>query len=265
MKFRILAPWVVFLLVFSSGCLQRLEEPTTTVRTTAVFNCKEEKSPFARDFCYIAEAKVKKDIVLCEKVEDQNFRFQCYLELAKAKKDSSLCEKVEDVDYRYFCEAYSKRDPSSCEKIGGDKDSCYYVLGTLKHDPLLCEKIKTYQTGRDFCYLNAAEAKQNTSICGWVENPLVKEACYNGSKSCDNMGDQNWRDLCYYNIVAIRQNHSICEKIVSEYRKDSCYYRVAEVQRDPTLCGTIVNQEIKDRCYFVTNDSVSRYLNILDY
>lgn len=65
------------------------------------------------------------------------------------------CNEIGEYDYNFKDEcirrlASSKKDPSICENIRDDKNSCYTVVAALLKNNQICEKI-TDETAKEEC------------------------------------------------------------------------------------------------------------------
>ncbi len=164
-----------------------------------------------KDWCYTDVAVDKKDISICEKIQNQDNKEGCYSGVAEAKQDISICEKIHDQD---------------C------KDECYVSVAKAKQDISICEKMEQnpYKAYKELCYSKVAFAKQDPTICVQIQY-------------------QNIRDDCYFSVAAIKENISICDKIQRNFNKESCYLEVASRKQDISICDKIHDQGIKDLCF----------------
>lgn len=98
---------------------------TIAVHQTLNFSiCDKIKNEHSKIGCRIDIAIKKNDIPLCiEVAEDREGRDKCYYEIGvRVRKDVSLCEKVEDQFLRYMCMALITRDESYCYKMVRSSD-----------------------------------------------------------------------------------------------------------------------------------------------
>jgi hypothetical protein len=87
-------------------------------------------SPDIRGSCYLKVAISKKDLTICEKIDNLSYRYNCNMELAEIKKDESICATKFDQ--------FAAND-------------CYHQLAKIKKDSSLCNRI-TNENHRQECY-----------------------------------------------------------------------------------------------------------------
>jgi hypothetical protein len=110
-----------------------------------------------KNVCY---ARITGDESFCEKAEPLVtptgtflLKDSCYSEMAELKKDVSLCEKVDDFkDSCYNSVASATGDFSICEKISSSsylKDYCFSRIAVSKKDSLICANIQDVNARQD--------------------------------------------------------------------------------------------------------------------
>ena len=153
-------------------------------------------------------------------------------------------------------------DENICETLyrdlGPDKDLCYRKLARAAGNASLCGMMSGGDVLlRDYCYKDAAEMNNDTSICEEVENIDIRERCKHGIKyedyhetHCEEIAKCMFRDECFWNLARKTNNSLLCEKIDSVEYTGYCYFSFARLLGDEAFCGKINDLKMKDECYF---------------
>lgn len=109
--------------------------------------CRKASSDRRKD-CYAMIAEIANNADLC--AEAGALKDQCYDQYARDMRDVSVCDKMTDVNYKDSCYsnmASSAGDPALCEKIRNvnQKDSCYFNMAMRFSDSSYCNKIVNSQ------------------------------------------------------------------------------------------------------------------------
>lgn len=187
----------------------------------------------------------------------------CFSELAGAKKDLTLCDKI-DNDYergQCYSNALSGSDivnPQWCEILSdkSQKAGCYSMIAINTRERSFCEKadeILASNIPGQGCHIFDLTSK-DISICEEKEDT--------------NIG-LNSKGNCYFEFAMVTTKASLCNKIPSDYQsvKDYCLGNVATRQRDVSICKEISGEQDRNKCYFilgVMNDDSSSCNKILN-
>lgn len=120
--------------------------------------------------------------------------------------------------------------------------NCYRDFLNDGYSEKSCEK--TGEKNKDFCYLGAAIAKRDETICG-MSKPLeslcniLLSIIKGGLSEEENIVRCEGFPTCYEYIFAEKgYNGEICEK-VKEEEKENCYVGAAAVKKDENLCDKV--------------------------
>lgn len=61
-----------------------------------------------RNGCFGAIAKKRKDVAICDKIDEKMLLNGCYADIAKELKDNSICQKIQDKMWKEICEEWVK-------------------------------------------------------------------------------------------------------------------------------------------------------------
>ena len=199
--------------------------------------CDNLSNDSYKNTCYSMVIGQTKDISMCE-VDSNDIpeKITCYKNLALAKDDPEICQKI---DYNYFkewCTTDSAKDFSIChsikkgmlywdeaklndqkniclgavtgnvnycEKITGNKSSCYSDIAARRDDLSICDKIESDNYSKDECYMRIATKRGDSSLCNELGNKL--------------------REQCYNQISIQKADFSFCEKLLGA-EQYQCYY-----------------------------------------
>ena len=108
-------------LQYQQMCYQQITGKTQTdTQTTPTGDCSSLSSPIDQYNCYVKQAEIKNNPVLCNQMQSQDFKDNCYSQVAKDTKNPKLCAQV--VTQK-------------------NKDNCYYALAAAVNDGKLCDTI----------------------------------------------------------------------------------------------------------------------------
>ena len=132
-------------------------------------------------------------------------------------------------------------------------------------------KIFVSEETKEYCYLLAARAAKDETICQEIKSHYVhpdgnaRYACYaqlakvkNDIKICDNVGTENVRmgqtkDACLSQVLGQQKDDSQCLTISDLYYKNYCYYQVALLTNNVEICKKMKRDgswsSIFDGCY----------------
>lgn len=239
--------------------------------------CEKLESAFSKEKCFDELGVKMLDPLLCEKAksiceeEVQSGRTDtvciadgCLSEVAQAKKDITICEKIDDKYYKnvscYIGIAEETRDYSACGKIEKDLDvGLNAPPGTTGSDVInICN-----QRVKNAIAKNKAKSENNISYCKEI-------------KSVNEGWDIS--EDCYYEIATDKKDISVCKKITNESKqaeciavinnphacarvadggccstlsfRQSCFNKAAISLEDPAFCGAAGLDDSKDDCYF---------------
>lgn len=246
----------VVLLVYTVYCFQTRPD---SVRLLAVWDRAEECEAFVsregRDSCFSQVAYHTEDILLCEKIRDDETRYgcisntpdtdpgacmripetsptkeSCLQRRASATMDASECASFRD-EARDVCFLQSEQ----CDKVANTsaliKALCVMRVITRTPDAAMCEQIsdglrKDY---RDRCFSTAADRTGNASMCMKIMDERTRAGCLSG-------------------IAYNSHDSALCMKITDLVERDYCLVRLAEGTRQLPLCSEVVTPEYQDTC-----------------
>ncbi len=191
----------------------------------------------------------EKNIIQCEKYNSYELSFQCYQSLAVLHKDVKYCESIKrsfetgsmHKDHCYDLVARELQNVDLCQNIGNKNAlSAPYAdcVASIKKTVLACPPLEPphYYNGSYSCYLEAAVAKMDLSVC-------------------DKFGSDNESKMtCYESVAETKKDASICELGSSTgEQRDSCYSKLffSSDNQNESLCEKITNTELKNRCHKV--------------
>jgi hypothetical protein len=117
------------------------EDPSVCKRLTAYPYYGNES--LCRDDYYKILAKEKKDISLCEKIQEGTRHSGCIENFVKLTGNLDLCEKIKEKLFRDWCYRDYATTLEGCDKASGiSRDFCIERLAILSNNSSWCEKIE---------------------------------------------------------------------------------------------------------------------------
>jgi len=120
-------------------------------------------------------------------------QYESSSEACKETQEYSKCTTIVRCEYE---------DPEICEKFEYAKESCYYTFVRSKKDASVCENIRY----KEECYgivLQIAVKEENREICSSFVNPTWKDGCYHSvakqkkeASICNWISEQSVKDAC---------------------------------------------------------------------
>lgn len=233
----------------------------TPVQPSTELACEEIKDKTEADRCYYNSAILKNNLTACSFILSNSLRDSCNLNFAIQLNDSTLCVRILDDAARDNC--YHTLAPvigiATCNKIENKtlRKQCRLELGD---DTVLCEELADAFNFK----LCMAKAKENSSICGEIENSTLVDSCYfefakskDDPSTCALPSSLGARDDCYQYFANLRSNSSLCMRISSNYSKYLC---LTKITGNYTLCNELSDYLQRDSCIEVFATDRSNHL-----
>jgi hypothetical protein len=172
------------------------------------------------------------------------WRDSCFNSLAVSSGDYSYCERIARGSLRDTClssvGSASPQDREFCMRLpeGAARDRCLLALARQTGLAGDCNGISS-QLGLEQCYLEAASASLNPSLCSLLDNNVSRMECQNR----------------IYSELAVKQsNPLLCRQI--EYLsvdsrqalQDACFAEAAAALNDTSACQYILNETVRANC-----------------
>jgi len=122
------------------------------------FNQKGADTEENKDLSLLQQASEKKNISLCNEIENLFMKDSCYKIVSIDNLESSGCIKIESQQM---------------------KKDCYCDIMKETKDETICETMDLDISFKDKCYWNVASLKQDRSLCENIVDETLKEACSN--------------------------------------------------------------------------------------
>jgi hypothetical protein len=234
----------------SSICMKLSEETLKAACISIIAECTMDESlcddrmSDAGDqyTCLTWVARAKKDVSICDAIDNTNYKNPCIQEVASARKEVSLCNGIESNSSRDDCieaVAVSIPDASLCNKLGSSLDywkhQCIMKVAMVKQDIALCDEIPVDPGNRmtETCVKNISEGKTDPSMC-------------------DSISNQDVRDFyCLTPVAVASKDESACSSITDKRHKNSCIAAAALAGKDVSMCQDIA---IKDGAFTFPDD-----------
>jgi len=140
---------------------------------------------YMRD-CYAYFAIRDGNLKLCDNV-DLDYRWQCYANYSVATNNVSGCDAIDywakiSKKICYYDYAMTNRDPGACTNLEepGSKVSCYSAsIMRNATEPIPPQNCETVLDGvwKDKCYMVSAEKNNDLTICNYIQDTSMAEAC----------------------------------------------------------------------------------------
>ncbi len=218
-----------------------------------ISSCEKDDNKY---LCLVGLALYNQDPSLCEQAaslderdyNDKTFIWgECYHRIAVEKKDLKVCDMIDNDVYKDSCyvEVYVEiGDPAACEntphsiiptnpEANLERDDCYSGIARKTVNVQLCEKVVN-EHNKDLCHQSIGIMKNDIAICNKIINFEFKGGCYlrvarstNDIKLCDGLTFYpNYQDACYQIMAQTFKDPLICDKIASDYYKKSCHTEI---------------------------------------
>ena len=263
---------VMFSLFFLSGC-----------SNIDVSKCDSLKNENNQIQCKLSMLKNNPSPDICMTIKDNNEQGECLIKLAMIKSDEGVCEKVQDNKLKNVCFSkisQLKQIPALCNKMVSPTDfdkklcedysSCVekeYDKNASTKDPFICfedwmvrnkevSECLTFETnfGKDECYKEFAEFKNDPTLCTNIKRELERESCITNIATqtqnpqiCEYKSSDN-RENCISHIARLIENVSLCEELSDSDKQDSCLWPIATITKQSAICQQIINSTKKDTC-----------------
>jgi len=185
----------------------------------------------ARAECFFSLAYYYEEKSFCLQAVDEKLQISCFFAYGLAKKDLSVCNDIEELPLRDACKTKIIEqigDEKLCSQITDEKLLRYKCFNQFPNgvnnaverakiakDETICEMLPTNIVySRDYCYEEFAILKIDVTICEKI--PL---------DSYDISGN-TYRDLCLREVASAKKDSTICDKIIDEGIKNTCYNRI---------------------------------------
>lgn len=223
---KILVVLGIILTLFLTGCnitsgiIVNPDDQCTSLEGAAKDNCYFERYQCdklqnlkIRNSCIAELAKLKKDIVICGLIIDEQAKGYCQEQLAEINNDPQICEQITYPYWRdtcYYNLALNDDDAEICLEIGNDEQriDCRYKIALEKNDAHLCTLLP--ENKADYCLFSVAAATVDAVVC-------------------DNISTGLQRDTCRFKIAKITVNKKDCEIIKINEIRTLCHERMEEL------------------------------------
>ncbi len=171
-------------------------------------------------------------------------RDTCYANLASGKRNILLCEKINNSYDIHRC--YSRFSSEDCSKFtdANKTNTCIIDIAYESLDSDACKKINDIEY-RDKCFSQLAGVWSNTRPLQW------------NLDTCTMLSTQTKTDKCYSTLFSENFTVSdrsedvvlVCSKIQNQTMKDECFFYASEnYYIDKPVCSYIENSDLKQKC-----------------
>lgn len=233
-----------------------------------------EKDVGAQYTCESWVAKAKKDVSICDDMENPSYKNPCIAGVAAAKGDVSLCNRIEkstDKDDCIVDVAIAKKDASLCKTLTSTLDywqnQCLMEVGMAAEDMSVCDMIKPDVRGEEEmkqkCIENVTESKLDLSLCDRISDAEMRDyyciTQYAGLKgdlsACDGITDKGRRNNCIGHVAIVRKDASICQRMqitdgafTFPSPLNECVTEIAKATHNKALCDKAYDKTAKAEC-----------------
>ncbi|MBT4277535.1 hypothetical protein HOD96_02185 [Candidatus Falkowbacteria bacterium] len=196
--------------------------------------CDKIKAPNIKNDCYIKQAIAKKDVQICEKINNKFSpnKSECYEDLAISENNIDICNKITDSDLtKLKCRVSINKDIKLCDESEGFKNSCLIKLAMATKDISICKQIN-HKPRYSLCLSSVAESAKSKDFC-------------------DIIDDLHMKELCFIRVAIETKNPKMCNEISFEENKQICFFGLAIETFDIDLCD---DSGIKKRCKDIINN-----------
>lgn len=326
-------PQIIFLsgmvlgLVLLSGCANKGNEQTQNptdnlqqggAKSDAQLNECYKLSDINRtkDFCITNIAVGKKDASICDNnALSSEYKYECrtqvfakldkcldliplalqatcFFYMAEQQKNVGICDRIKEIgkngweDFRDSCylnyygisnaTGFTKEknnDPAICEKLlaRDGRNTCYYNMADARDDDSFCDKYVAESKGekgsKDNCYFKIAVKKNNEELCGKINDYVyTQQRCYYDiaknkpdASLCDKIPtEQTVRERLIEECLKDGGAEVTCSQISGNSIKRQCYYDLAEKQKDKSICEKLTDKYEKEYCQNVAEKGVAQ-------
>lgn len=171
-------------------------------------------------------------------------RDTCYGNLASGKRNILLCNKINN-SYD-IGECYSRFFPDECDKIidTNIKNKCIISIAEETYDSELCKEINDTEY-RDKClkslagtFSNMRSLSWNIDVCNMLSTQIKADNCLASFFSENFTASDRSEDAIL-----------VCSKIQNAALKDECFFYASEnYYIDKPVCSYIKNSDLKQKC-----------------
>jgi hypothetical protein len=147
------------------------DRPTTTIGVAL----QEDEEPVLPPDPVILPA----NITACAPLENATLRDLCFYDQAGRSKDMTVCDKIADGNFRYRCRARLEENSDYCESIDTltDKDWCFRMMA-FKWNKIKYCKMVFYQGRKDKCVLDyVKDKKPDPYECFQITDSAMRDDC----------------------------------------------------------------------------------------
>ncbi|MBN2478206.1 hypothetical protein JXB01_02840 [Candidatus Micrarchaeota archaeon] len=168
---------------------------------------------YQRDMCYDIYARKLGGDYFCTLINpDSIYSYSCFNEFAIRKQNMLLCEKLETLNYRWDClsnYALEYNDITACERIDEfarfSREACILHIAQEYSNPSYCTVTQDISV-RNGCYSN---------IILKPEGAILPE-------NCNNVLEKSWKDKCYSVSANATKDITVCGYISDLAVKEIC-------------------------------------------
>jgi len=218
--------------------------------------CAALQNPAEKDRCYIALASVKNNSLLCNNIQDYQWRVQCLL-FTRGIKPEEVCSNSQNKTLCLIRVAISLRNPSICDSIETEESrvKCkkYSAISTSVGDNATINPITGFAVAKvedmPDCFPGEVKCEVSSGIGQYFwEHPAMGDVtgykCVNGQwqSVCSASGETGF---CWaYNFGGGQEGDVCCGQCGTgwdpgcyyQYAPDQCYLNGQVVDMDPNDC-----------------------------
>lgn len=214
-----IAVFVLFCTVLLSSC-----DFTGGVVVDPNDACSALEGP-VKDNCYLEEMK-------CSKIVTESLRDACVIELAKAKKDLKVCDLVQDAQTKDFCIeqlAEVTNDHLLCYDIDSEYwgNNCHYNLALQQSEKQFCSLITKVEQSQE-CFYAVALDTNDSELCTLLSGNDIGR-CFQkiaiataNPKLCLIFASKLNKDTCRLQVAKKNNRQDLCKNIVISQVRDVC-------------------------------------------
>ncbi len=237
--------------------------------TGSYAECSGIQEPYLSD-CAFAAATKSDNASLCGSLSSPINSSECYsiayTRTALAKNISSYCAYVSTVN----TSQNSIEVNYVMQNAGNGPDSSNALTLLYFSAP----GLRASYSARDYCYLNLALSKENSSLCSDISNVNFQNLCSQRVSSLSAgrnvtgltnqtlnytqmlqacSGVSQYQTLCTNSVLLLEAtktlNASICAQL-SQNVSNTCYSDIADTEKNVSLCSRISNSTAQQICAF---------------
>ncbi|MBI2079465.1 hypothetical protein HYT84_01770 [Candidatus Micrarchaeota archaeon] len=189
------------------------------------------------DNCYFEQGYKKN---LCNALENENYEFckgneTCILDYTMQTGDTNGCGILSNIGKKTACLGVATKD-DTCIGLAypSQRDQCKEVYAIWTNQSFLCDDIDKDSTYAISCYSHFAINENNKNYCSKIKF------------------ENSWD--CYTNYALATKDVSGCIAIheLAQFSKRGCFVNFAKEIRDPSACSYINDSSSEINCYIVS-------------